>query len=107
MTLHAVPKPAKPIRGTVAAKRYMDLVAQVSCVCCNRYGVQVHHCIHGRFSQGRASDFDTIPLCKPHHDELHCMPKWWQAKYGQDTDYIGPTRAAVEQIRLRTIGGRE
>jgi hypothetical protein len=35
------------------------------------------------------------------------MPKWWQAKYGQDTDYIGPTRAAVEQIRLRTIGGRE
>jgi hypothetical protein len=105
--MSAAPKPQKPIRGTAEAKRYMDFVAQVACVCCSRHGVQVHHCIHGRFSQSRASDFDTIPLCKPHHDELHLHPRWWRAKYGLDTDYIEPTRAAVAQIKRQTIGGRE
>jgi hypothetical protein len=103
MTLHAVPKPAKPVRGTAAAKRYMDLVAQLACVCCGRFGVQVHHVTMGRFSQRRAGDFDTIPLCKTHHDELHLLPRWWRAKYGLDTDYIESTREAVEQIKRNTI----
>jgi hypothetical protein len=105
MTL-AFPKPQKPVRGTAAARHYMDCVVQLPCVCCNRYGVQLHHPIHGRFAQRKASDLDVIPLCKPHHDELHLMPKWWQAKYGQDTDYIKPTHKAVERLKRNTIGGK-
>jgi hypothetical protein len=105
------PRPAKPIRGGKAAREWMGLVAQLPCVCCNRYAVVVHHCIHGRFSRSRSSDFDTIPLCPEHHDpgipgSLHHSPDAWKARYGLDTDYLGATRKAVEQLRATIIGGR-
>jgi hypothetical protein len=100
------PKPAKPTRGTAEARRYMDAVAQLPCVCCRRYAVQAHHVIHGRFARRKASDIDTIPLCHEHHDELHMHPDRWRNRYGLDTDYLGATRLAVDQLRNRTIGGR-
>jgi hypothetical protein len=103
MTLHAAPKPAKPVRGTKDARAYMGLVAQLPCVACRRFGVQVHHVIMGRGSQGRSSDFDTIPLCKPCHDSLHLRPEEWRLRYGMDADYIEPTRRAVEALRARTV----
>lgn len=104
MTL-AFPKPSRPVRGTSEAKRHMALVAQLPCVCCGRFAVHVHHCIHGRFSQTKASDFDTIPLCREHHDDLHQRGRLWRATYGDDTDYLLSTRAAVERLKRDIIGG--
>jgi hypothetical protein len=101
MTL-AFPKPAKPTRD----RPYMGWVAMLPCVCCRRYGVQVHHPIHGRFAQRKASDNETIPLCPQHHDELHHSPDAWKALFGLDTDYIEQTRKAVAQMRQNIIGGR-
>jgi hypothetical protein len=99
------PKPEKAKRGTSEGSDYMGLVAQLPCLACRRYGVQVHHPIMGRYSQRRAPDTDTLPLCWEHHEELHRHPARWRAQYGLDTDYIEPTRRAVEQLQQRTIGG--
>jgi hypothetical protein len=96
------PKPAKPKRD----RSYMELVSMLPCVCCQRYAVQVHHCIHGRFAQRKSADTETIPLCHQHHAELHAFPRDWRANYGEDTAYIEPTRRAVERLKSRIIGGR-
>ena len=100
------PKPKKPARGTSAAKDHMDLVAQLPCACCGASPVQVHHCIHGRYSQSRASDFDTIPLCPWHHDMLHLRTAAWKAAYGLDVDFLPRIASAVARLRANTIGGR-
>ena len=69
--------------------------------CCGRFAVQVHHCIHGRYSQTKASDFDTIPLCDRCHRELHmCSKDTWRHRFGwYDYEKIPDTRAAVARIR--------
>ena len=102
------PKPQKPVRGSAEAKRYMAAVAQLACACCGRFAVQVHHCIHGRYSQTKASDFDTIALCDRCHRELHlCGKETWRQRVGWfDYEKIPDTRAAVARIRSNTIGGR-
>lgn len=82
------PKPAKPIRGTAESRRHMAKVAALPCICCGRTPVQVHHVIHGRFSRSRASDFETISLCREHHDELHQHPDRWKSQYGKDREYL-------------------
>lgn len=102
----AFPKPEKPIRGTAAAVRYMALVAQLPCIVCRRYGVELHHPIHGRFAQRKASDLDVIPMCDPCHRSLHAAPDVWRKAYGPDTDFIPKVREAVERLRRNTIGGR-
>jgi hypothetical protein len=102
----AFPKPQKPERGTAEARRYMDLVAQLPCVSCNRYGVECHHPIMGRFAQRKSSDLDVIPVCPPCHRNLHASPASWRLHFGADYDHVEPTRKAVEQIRRRMIGGR-
>ncbi len=72
-------------------RRHMARVATLPCVCCGATAVEVHHCICGRFSQRKASDMDTIPLCYRHHrgpDGIHTRREWWVETYGPDTDYI-------------------
>jgi hypothetical protein len=100
------PKPDKPIRGTAECGRYIGRVKQLPCVSCNRYGVEAHHPIMGRFAQRKSSDLDVIPLCEPCHRNLHLSPATWRLHFGADTDHVEPTRKAVEQIQHRTIGGR-
>jgi len=87
------------------ARVYMG---DVKCLPCVVYGAPppsiVHHCIHGRFSSKRASDFDTIPLCEAHHehgwpDGIHTSKTAWAAKYGPDTGFIKQTRNAVDEMR--------
>lgn len=101
------PKPPKPVRGSKEAKRHMAAVAQLACLVCGRYGVQVHHCIHGRFSQTKASDFDTLPLCADHHDELHAGKESWFRRRGWlDHEKLPQVARQVAEIRRNTIGGR-
>ena len=95
MTL-AHPKPERPARGSVACRRHMEAVAQLACVICAAQPVQVHHVIHGRYAQRRASDFDTIPLCRDCHHELHNRPADWKAANGEDRDYLPKVRAMLQ-----------
>ena len=92
-----------PERGTKRARDHMGWVAQLSCICCGRFGVECHHPIHGRFAQRRASDLDVIPLCWEHHRMLHEKPAAWRAIWGMDVDHIEPVRRAVETLKARSI----
>lgn len=97
------PKPSKPVRGTPDAKAHMDLVAQLPCMCCGASPVVLHHVIMGRFSQSRASDFDTIPLCPRHHDMLHQQTAAWRAAYGTDADMLPTVARLIAALKQRTV----
>lgn len=81
---------------------WMARVAALPCVVCQRPGPSiVHHCIMGRFSQRRRSDFATIPLCWDHHDAqspdgLHHRPALWSDRWGRDIDFLPVVRAMIE-----------
>ena len=69
----------------------MGRVGELPCVICGAQPVERHHCISGRFSQRKASDFDTIPLCFNHHrgpEGIHTNKAAWEAEYSPDTDYL-------------------
>lgn len=83
-------------------KQYLAECARVPCAVCFAWPVHVHHCIMGRFSQSRSSDFDVIPLCPMHHTGLnpdnpaiHEERALWEQRFGKDTDYIAYTRRAT------------
>ena len=78
------PKAGKPKRDRV----HMARVAELPCVICGARPVQVHHVIHGRYSQRRASDTETIPLCPGCHDHLHHHPTAWKRQHGEDREYL-------------------
>lgn len=88
-------KAPKPVRGTKAARDHMARVAALPCVCCGATPVEVHHVCSGRFSQSKASDFDTLPLCYEHHRGaagIHTDKAKWEADFGPDTDYLPVVR---------------
>lgn len=86
-------KADKPSRQEImAGKLHMARVAQLECVICGRWPVEVHHCKSGRFSQRRESDFAVIPLCPECHrtgpNAYHAGQASWEAVNGPDTDYL-------------------
>ena len=84
-------KPPKIKNGTAAGLKHMGRVKQLPCVCCGATPTSAHHCISGRYSQAKASDFDTIPLCYEHHQGatgIHENKAAWEDLYGLDTDYL-------------------
>lgn len=98
------PKPQKPVRGGVLARKHMDRVAGLVCVICRFPQVIVHHCICGRYSRSRASDFHTIPLCWRHHDAqsadgIHANKAAWVERHGEDTDYLDAVHEAIYGAR--------
>lgn len=48
-------------------KQHLERIANLPCVLCGDYGVQVHHIREGVGMGQRQSDFLTIPLCPPCH----------------------------------------
>jgi hypothetical protein len=82
--LRPAPKPQKPVKN----KLHLARVAELPCVICGRWPVQVHHVIMGRHAQRRSSDNETIPLCREHHDELHAGKATWAEKYGPDHAFL-------------------
>lgn len=91
-------KPEKPVRGTAAAKAHMAKVAQLRCVTCGDWPVEIHHVICGRFGQHKASDMDVIPLCPCCHRTgplaIHRGKETWVQAYGPDYGYL-PVVAAL------------
>lgn len=64
---------------------HIVFVKSLPCVVCGTQPVDAHHIIgHGRLSLGlRVDDLFTLPLCRPHHDELHRKGwKEWEDNYG-------------------------
>lgn len=85
-------KAGKVKNGTAAGLEHMRRVKQCPCVICQAPPPSdAHHCISGRYGSRRASDFETIPLCKNHHqgaDGIHTNKYRWETLYGLDTLYL-------------------
>lgn len=109
-------KRKKPLRK-VSAKRkahraskagqdglaYMQAVKSLPCAVCGASPPSdVHHVIHDRYGSRKASDFETIPLCKAHHqngpDAIHNGKETWREKYGPDHGYIARTKNQIEAL---------
>ena len=70
---------------------HLARVAALPCVICGYWPVHVHHCICDRYSQRKASDYETIPLCHEHHmgaAGIHSGKASWVEKYGPDHGYL-------------------
>jgi hypothetical protein len=102
MTYHN-PKTPKPTASEKrAGKEWMAKVKQLPCVICNAPPPSdVHHCIHDRYSQKRASDFEVIPLCKMHHQSnphaIHTNKRLWREKHGADYTYLDRVKWMIQQ----------
>ena len=92
MTFHRAPLGLKARPPSKAEGRaHMAKVAKCPCVICHSWPVEVHHCISERFSQRKAWDTETIPLCFNHHrgpDGIHTNKRAWEETYGLDKDYL-------------------
>lgn len=69
----------------------LEAVTQCACVICGFWPVEVHHCISGRYSQRKAPDSMTIPLCYACHrgqHGIHANKAAWEGRYGLDTSYL-------------------
>ena len=78
---------------SVKAARHLVKIKALPCVVCGKLGPSdAHHVFHDRFSQKRASDFATIPLCKQHHqngpDAIHTDKALWRERFGPDYMFI-------------------
>lgn len=92
-------KRRKPERATAAGKAYMARVKMLPCVICQSYPPNdAHHVYHGRYGSEKASDFETIPLCKICHQtgplSVHQAKETWEAMHGPDWGYL-PVVAAL------------
>jgi hypothetical protein len=71
----------------------MGRVKALPCIICHKPGPSdAHHCIVGRYGTAKASDFDTIPLCKSCHQDgltaIHRNKRAWVERNGPDYDYL-------------------
>jgi hypothetical protein len=95
----------RPPLGQKAEKAKRDparlaAVARLPCVICGSHPVQVHHCLHARYSQRRNADQLTIPLCWNHHlgpDGIHTNKAKWQRLHGPDTGFLSVVDSLIKQ----------
>lgn len=86
-------KAPKPERGTARAMAHLARVKALPCVICWKPGPSdARHVFHGRYGSRKASDFETIPLCKSHHqdgpDAIHNDKAGWADRYGFDYEFL-------------------
>ena len=91
-------KPAKPVKD----RDHLARVKSLPCIICFAPPPSdAHHVIHGRYGTRKASDHDTIPLCKLHHQHgphaIHNGKETWAAMFGEDHSYLPKVREWLEQ----------
>lgn len=78
MTRSALAFP-KPVR--VEDPDYLRFIRRQPCLVCPA-AAEAHHTIH-RAAGG--SDYRTVPLCRPHHRQIHSRGSvWFEAEYRVD-----------------------
>tara|TARA_B100000035_G_C20868757_1_gene495178 strand:- start:389 stop:784 length:396 start_codon:yes stop_codon:yes gene_type:complete len=82
-------------------QEYMRQVKQLPCCICAKPGPSdAHHPICDRYGTRKASDFDTIPLCRECHldgpNAIHNGKQTWREKHGPDHSYIKSTRLRID-----------
>lgn len=68
----------------IKAKAYLSFVRTTPCLVCGQWSI-AHHLMHAEPSAmgKRSGDNWAVPLCSPHHVELHAFGDealWWAMK---------------------------
>jgi hypothetical protein len=75
---------------TKTEREWMSKVAQMPCVVCGSWPVQVHHA--GTGAGGRRDHMKVLPVCFDHHqgkNGIHTLGrKKWQGIYGTETELL-------------------
>jgi len=96
--------------ATVRSQVYMALVRRLPCAVCNAPGPLDPHHPHGVGYRGGATkspDLWVIPLCRPHHDELHASWTAWEEKYGTQFEFALVTLATLWLQGEITLGDKQ
>lgn len=87
----------KPFRSP----KYLAWVKQQPCVMCGEPSDDAHHIKGVGHLSGvgmKAPDTFTMPVCRPHHDEIHRTPELWANQW----EWVARTLArAVSENVLR------
>lgn len=77
-------------RPTVAEKKHMNAVAQLPCILCGDWPVDVHHA--GTGAGGRKNHMKVLPLCYLHHRGacgIHTIGrKVWREIFGHEDELL-------------------
>lgn len=113
MSFHREPlglKAPKIQNGTAKGRAHMALVKQLPCCVCGAPPPSdAHHVISGRYGSRKASDFETLPLCKNHHqgpEGIHTAKATWEGIYGPDYEML-PVVADMLAGQYNPIRGRK
>lgn len=91
---------------TKAESDYMDEVAQLGCIACQKLGymdtpAEIHHVSKGVGKGQRASNYDVIPLCPYHHrlggygQAIHAGRKEWEKNFGDELELLKEVKVMV------------
>lgn len=86
----------------------MDTVARLGCIACRKNGITdspatLHHIREGQGGSQRASNWEVIPLCHPHHQggdgtasfngevAFHLRPLLFEEKFGTEMQLLEQT----------------
>lgn len=92
------------------SKRYSAWVkAQACAACTSRPAGDQHHIIGvgEGIMGGKASDLESFPLCRQHHDELHHDVARWEMIHGGQERHVRQTirRAFLDGVLVVNRGG--
>lgn len=81
-------------------RRHLRRVAALGCIVCGSTAI-AHHIRTGESSGTalKSSDYETIPLCNPHHTTggygvaIHAGQEEWERRYGTEINFL-------EQVRV-------
>lgn len=95
-------------RRTKLEEQYLSHVASLGCYACREHGLRdVEAEIHHKTGAGmglKASDYESMPLCHPHHRTggygvaVHAGVAAWEAKYGTQDEMVERVQAEVLEI---------
>jgi len=63
--------------------KYLKWIRTLPCIICGGEA-EPHHLKHVGSMSGigtKASDILCVPLCRPHHDEMHSTPSLWHEQW--------------------------
>ena len=75
----------------MSMKRFHEALRNFGCALCGG-GAELHHI------QERRDNLFIIPLCRPHHQELHRKKKSWRKTYGHEWEVFMGVRKLLKLV---------
>lgn len=91
--------------GRIESRAYLDWVKTLPCCVCDSPADDPHHIVVAGYKGmgSKTPDFWAIPLCRPHHDELHHDRQAWEENNGSQFEHAAVTM--LQAILEGKVGG--